>query len=756
MRPKYLPLILCASIALSIAPAHAQVVNDPSESFLSAFSAFQRAEKIESSGNGQAALAAYKEAARVLEQISARWPQWNPAIVEFRKKRTADAILKVQERMARGGDGTAIVPNDAIAGAGGGDIRGIEPELPGNEGLIPEPMPEPESRPSIAARPPAANSGASVSGNPIQQIQDEMNRLNGELTETKRILDGIRKEKEDLAHQLAESQAANQKGDQQVKIIKNRADIAEAALLKALSEGQKESETVKKLTIEAEKARKALKDAQIEREAAEDVRKQLADRLSGAQKRIATLTTERDSATRLSSDAANKIAEARKQMELAIKEKELLNEKLGKITHERDDALAQVAKMKESQKQVDRLISENTELMAKLEAAEKQITQFKADGIEKDKVITDLKKEVGTVKQQLADTQKQSEQYQLQMGELKTKLEATAQQLAQAHTDSAAGTTERKKMQDENDLLRGIVLRQMKEQARRDQTRKLVLDQMAKLEVKSKDLLGKIDYLGQPVVKLSDKERALFKKAQVDVNETEISISAVKQDAASEAAASGGEAPAIAANEAAPAAATEGTPADTQTPAVQGGISADLMQLVKEAKANFDHGSYREAEKTYEKILAKDPTNLNALTNIGVTRFRLGKLKQAEESLKKAIAIAPQDAFSRCTLGIVYSSQNKYDEAINELTAAIAINPKNAVAHNYLGVSASHKGWQDNALKELETATALDPNYAEAHFNLAVLLASQQPPNKEGGRRYYKRATELGAEPDAKLEAMLR
>lgn len=747
MRPKYLPLILCASIALTIAPAHAQVVNDPSESFLSAFSAFQKAEKIEAAGNGQAALAAYKEAARVLEQISARWPQWNPAIVEFRKKRTADAILKVQERMARGGGGTAIVPNDAIAGAGGGDIRGIEPELPGNEGgLIPEPMPEPEPRAPIATRPPAANNGVPM--DPIQAIQNEMKRLNGELEKTRGELEAIRKEREELAHQLTESQAANQKGDQQIKIIKNRADIAEAALLKALSEGQKDSETVKKLTAEAEKARKALKDAQIEREAAEDVRKQLADRLSGAQKRIATLTTERDSATRLSSDAANKIAEARKQMELAIKEKELLNEKLSKMTHERDDALAQVAKMKESQKQVDRLISENTELMAKLEAAEKQITQFKADGIEKDKVITDLKKEVGTVKQQLADTQKQSEQYQLQMGELKTKLEATAQQLAQAHTDSSAGATERKKMQDENDLLRGIVLRQMKEQARRDQTRKLVLDQMAKLEVKSKDLLGKIDYLGQPVVKLSDKERALFKKAQVDVNETEISISAVKQDAASE----GAEAPATAANDAA----TEGTPAETQTPAVQGGISADLMSLVKDAKDRFDHGSYREAEKTYEKILAKDPTNLNALTNIGVTRFRLGKLKQAEESLKKAIAIAPQDAFARCTLGIVYSSQNKYDEAINELTAAIAINPKNAVAHNYLGVSASHKGWQDNALKELETATALDPNYAEAHFNLAVLLASQQPPNKEGGRRYYKRATELGAEPDAKLEAMLR
>ncbi len=135
---------------------------------------------------------------------------------------------------------------------------------------------------------------------------------------------------------------------------------------------------------------------------------------------------------------------------------------------------------------------------------------------------------------------------------------------------------------------------------------------------------------------------------------------------------------------------------------------------------------------------------------------RAAKYKPAEDTFKKAIAVAPEDGFSHCTLGIVYYSQGKYDEAVNELTKALALNPKNATAHNYLGITASQKGWQEAAQKELETATDLDPNYADAHFNLAVVFAMQTPPNKENARKYYKRATELGAEADSALEQLIK
>ena len=59
-------------------------------------------------------------------------------------------------------------------------------------------------------------------------------------------------------------------------------------------------------------------------------------------------------------------------------------------------------------------------------------------------------------------------------------------------------------------------------------------------------------------------------------------------------------------------------------------------------------------------------------------------------------------------------------------------------------------------MKELETAIDLDPNYGDACFNLAVVYAMQSPPNKDLARKYYKRATDLGAEPDAGLEQLVK
>jgi tetratricopeptide (TPR) repeat protein len=353
-----------------------------------------------------------------------------------------------------------------------------------------------------------------------------------------------------------------------------------------------------------------------------------------------------------------------------------------------------------------------------------------------------------------------------------------------------------------------------------------MLEQMGRMEIKSKELLNQINYLGEAVVKLSPKERALFKKPQVEIGDNEIALSAPKQENVQEAPAlpttqdaaattppaavaenakaenaepasanSPKEAPvasATAPKPATPPLPTDGAAADRKAttqpvqpvenagnprekvtksessssgvdPSGLASISADLQPVAQEAKDQFERGNYREAEKGYEKILAKSPSNLYALSNLGVVRFRSGKLKLAEDAFRKAISIAPEDAFSHCTLGIIFYSQSRYDDAVNELTKSLAINPKYAAAHNFLGITASQKGWQEAAQKELETATALDPNYADAHFNLAVVLATQQNQDKdnakqikENARHYYKRATELGAEPDRSLEQLLQ
>ena len=200
MRQKTLPFILCASIALAIAPVRAQNAPDPSESFLTAFTAYQKGERSEAANNLQGALQAYKDAAGMLDRISLS-PTWNPSLVEFRRKRTADAIRKLQDMIAKQGPGVAAAPA-MQPGQNGNFADNLEPPLPGEEGgLIPVFPPGPDAMEAGAE---AEVSGGPVSNDPIRQIQMRMDRLQRDLIASRDALDQVTREKEELAQQLAE------------------------------------------------------------------------------------------------------------------------------------------------------------------------------------------------------------------------------------------------------------------------------------------------------------------------------------------------------------------------------------------------------------------------------------------------------------------------------------------------------------------------------------------------------------------------
>jgi Tfp pilus assembly protein PilF len=188
----------------------------------------------------------------------------------------------------------------------------------------------------------------------------------------------------------------------------------------------------------------------------------------------------------------------------------------------------------------------------------------------------------------------------------------------------------------------------------------------------------------------------------------------------------------------------------------EAGASPLTRDLLNEARAAFASKDYDAALAKYNFVLANEPNNIAAFSNIGVIRFQQGRLDEAEEVLRKAIAIAPNDSASRSLLGVIYFRQGKTDEAFNELTRAVALDPRNAEAHNYLGITLSDKGWGAAAEQEIRRAIELNPQYADAHFNLAVMYSRQKTPRYELSRYHYQKALDLGGEHDPQLEALLK
>ena len=73
--------------------------DDPSEIFLKAYLSAQQGEKLEQQDRFKTALAKYRFAGSLIEELRKSHAQWQPAVVEYRGRKISEAILRLQERI---------------------------------------------------------------------------------------------------------------------------------------------------------------------------------------------------------------------------------------------------------------------------------------------------------------------------------------------------------------------------------------------------------------------------------------------------------------------------------------------------------------------------------------------------------------------------------------------------------------------------------------------------------------------------------
>jgi Flp pilus assembly protein TadD/predicted nucleic acid-binding Zn-ribbon protein len=693
---KKIGLFLLTGFCLFLGPRQlAAQSDDPSEIFLKAYMTSQQGEKLEHDNQFQGALAKFRFAGSLLEQLRQTHADWQPAIVDFRARKVAENITRVQSKVGAQKDlaATGVPPPPGSSSV---------PVLPDKSGPA-EPSVEvtsPRSKETFAIVQPAETQSSYVMDSAIKEatkkLQDKVDQLQTELQKSQNQYDSVAKEKETLNGRLQETNSKLEKAQADLEKTKGaekevRGQLATAEeSLKKISATAGSSKAQEALKAEIAQLKKALTSAEEGRAAAEKEKAAAGEKLTEAKTEVATVTKERN---------------------------ELLND---------------LKNAKQAQERVKVLVTENSDLKEKLATAEKTVREISEDKPKKEQEMAEVRRQIDQLREQLAASQKQNKEYEVTVADLRSQLEETSSALEKAKL-TGANAEETARITKENDMLRKIVMRERQEEARREQARKLMLAEFDKLQIKSDTLNQQIELLAQPVTKLTPDELALLRQPVVGISDSNPAT--------------------LTASFAAPKNSSSRSGPWVQTGPIP--VPNELAPIAQEAKSNFDQGKYRAAEKKYQEILTKSPNNLYSLSNLGVVYFRTGKLKAAELTLKKAVALAPKDEFAHTTLGIVYYRQSKYDEAVTELTKALGINPKSAAAHNYLGITASQKGWQEAAEKEMLDAINANPDYADAHFNLAVVYATNQPPAKEQAKLHYRKATSLGAEPDPALEKLL-
>jgi Flp pilus assembly protein TadD len=685
---------------------------DPSEIFLKAYLSAQQGAKLEHESRFKTALAKYRFAGSLIEELRKSHADWQPAIVEYRGRKISEGILRIQGRMSRQND----LATDAKR------LPDIVPSLPETEGAWSEPGPE-------AVAPPGAETIAQ--GSSGAAIKEATRKLRGKVDQ---LQDALEKSRSDLETARKEKELVNAR-------LKDTASKLE----QAQNEIEKTRKSERQTRDELAKVEDSLKALQASQDNGAKEQQQLSAEVARLKDAVAAAEEARVTAEKQRDETNTKFADASKQITTLL--------------HERDEALAQLHGMKEAEQHLQGVLAENSDLRQRLANAEEKVREFGKAAPKNADELADVKQQVAQLQEQLAETQKQNQYFAARVAELHVQLDETSTQLQNAKL-TGVNSEDTARLAKENELLRDIVVRERQEEARRYQAKERMLAELDKLKIKSDALNKQIELLAQPVTRLSSEELALLRQPVVSISNQNPGILKasfifakksspnfvkVAEPAATERSVrdSGG-------------ATTDSSSDATGSSGFKPDVPDDLLNVARAAKENFDQGKYPTAEKQYQKILAKSPQNLYALSNLGVVYLRTGKFRSAESTLKKALTISSSDEFLRTTLGIVYYRQSKFDDALAELTQAVEINPKSATARNYLGITASQKGRPQEAEKEILQAIANNPDYADAHFNLAVILATTQPASKELAKRHYARATSLGTQPDPSLEKLLQ
>jgi len=184
-------------------------------------------------------------------------------------------------------------------------------------------------------------------------------------------------------------------------------------------------------------------------------------------------------------------------------------------------------------------------------------------------------------------------------------------------------------------------------------------------------------------------------------------------------------------------------------------LPASARPLVADAQKAFEAHRYDDAEKKYLEVLRVDDKNPSVLANLAAIHVEQNRLEEAEVDARNALKIDANDGFAMSVLGLIKYKQNKPDEALDLLSRAAKEEPKNAVIQNHLGIVLNEKGQRGPAEIAFRKAVQLAPTYAEAHHNLALFLATQQPPSLELARWHYQKALANGHPKNAELEKIL-
>ncbi len=697
-------LMFVTALCLAVAPTHAQTFDASSEvadRYFRGFVLNNEAVKIEAAGDLSLALTKFKQAGEIMDSIARNYPTWQPEMRASRQQKIQDALTRIQSKLSQQA-AAAAAPAPA----------------PAPSAVAPAPAPVAVApSPSTSPAPLVVAPGQLPSlGDVLRQWEDMYKKRVQEL-ETQNSRQQTDLGKWQQWYQWASGEIVTAR-TQNEALAKKAAGMEQSLLAmgKEVEQGratkaQYDKLMEEKLAVELEMRKNAQRLS-----TAEAAAKEASEKLAAASAKITSIEQERTTLLKERDDAVKQRDRAVKDRDAAVKERDAASARSLGLQAELDEA-----RKKAGSVEMKRLIAENERLKKELEAAEKQVVVLKNDATRKDQEIASLRGQLVGLQGQLATLRKESGAYQTQVAEL-------AKQLKELQSGMDAKMAATPELAQENEMLRSIIMRQLRTQHRQQAAKDLVIAELQKMENASSGLLKQVEEMRNARMTLTPDEEKLFSDPVV---RELLGPRGVQATLIANASQSNPDKPATAA------------------------APAPVEKLISEANEAYMNKQFEKAASTYQDALRAEPKNITALIGLGLTRQRENKHADAEVALQKALAYDPSNEPAAFALGVTYFKQERWKDAMTYFEKSLAKRPENASGRHYLGIIATKLNLLERAEREFKTALAIDPGYGEAHFNLAVLYITWDPPQWDKARAEYSEAVKMGVKPDSNLEKLL-
>ena len=145
-------------------------------------------------------------------------------------------------------------------------------------------------------------------------------------------------------------------------------------------------------------------------------------------------------------------------------------------------------------------------------------------------------------------------------------------------------------------------------------------------------------------------------------------------------------------------------------------------RLFARARDAIDKKNYSESQSLLRQVVASDPQDFQAWTELGTVALFQHDVAAAEQAYRKSLEVRPRFFLALLNLGRLHVLQRKFDTAIPILLRAVAVRSTSADAHYYLGEAYLQIKKGSKAVDYLYEALRLDPmGKADAHLRLAAL-----------------------------------